>query len=193
MIELTAVPTVQHIIHRFVGGEFFIASNGDRDTYLSLLAESLCRTDWKCISYGVMSNHIHLGVIAGSMERDQWLRNAHAPFADWINRRQKRFGAVFVPPATFSVGSEHIADVVAYIHNNPVRAGVAPMASESTWTSHRAYAGLCDPPPWLHVDVGLEVMRKERDAFLQHVKDEAWRGRNTPRRGRPKRRASDPR
>jgi hypothetical protein len=49
------------------------------------------------------------------------------------------------------------AALVAYIHNNPVRAGVVSDPANSAWTSHRAYLGLATPPTWLDVEQGLRL------------------------------------
>jgi hypothetical protein len=43
-----------------------------------------------------MSNHIHLGAIAGNDPLGQWIRRVHAPFASTLNRTYNRIGSVFV-------------------------------------------------------------------------------------------------
>ena len=47
--------------------------------------------------------------------------------------------------------------LLAYIHNNPVRAGVSANADESSWTSHRFYTGQEQSPSWLDADTGLRL------------------------------------
>jgi len=47
--------------------------------------------------------------------------------------------------------------LLAYIHNNPVRAGVVVDPADSGWTSHRAYLGLTAAPPWLFIERGLDL------------------------------------
>lgn len=47
--------------------------------------------------------------------------------------------------------------LAAYLHNNPVRAGLAGTAADSTWTSHRAWVGLEDRPAWLAASQGLQA------------------------------------
>jgi len=189
MSHLTSSPTVYHLISRFVGGEWFIESDLERDTYRFTLGDALRTSDWTCIAYAVMSNHIHLGMIAGTSRRSTWLRNAHAPFGEWINRRRERFGSVFAKGVfADAVDPAHVKTVLAYIHNNPVRAGIERTASDSTWTSHRAYMGICKAPAWLDVERGLELMdMQSADAFDQWVRDESARPRTPrPKRGRPK-------
>jgi hypothetical protein len=85
-----------------------------------------------------------------------WTKSTNAPFARWLNKRLDRIGPIFADRADEWVMAPHNeGDVIAYIHNNPVRAGVVKRASASTWTSHQAYLGLVARPAWLHVDEGL--------------------------------------
>jgi hypothetical protein len=50
-----------------------------------------------------------------------------------------------------------MAALVAYLHNNPVRAGVVSAPGDTDWTSHRAWTGEMASSKWLAVDVGLAV------------------------------------
>lgn len=149
---------VYHLISRFVDREWFITRESERRQYLRLLGRSLRDSDWRCLSYAVMSNHIHLAMVAGEQGLDSWVRRVHGPFADWMNRAHDRIGGMFVRgPKQSRVPAHAVRDVIAYIHNNPVRAGVVTEPRKSRWTSHRAYVGLEPAPSWLHVDEGLRL------------------------------------
>jgi hypothetical protein len=88
----------------------------------------------------------------------QLVKGLHSGFANWLNRRQGRLGPVFAHrPTTLNVELVAARWLISYQHNNPVRAGVVDRASECGWTSHRAYLGLEDSPPWLSTDLGLEL------------------------------------
>ncbi len=118
----------------------------------------LAASDWRCFSFAIMSNHIHLGLLAGKDSLASWMRPAHTRFAQWINEQRERIGAVFVRgPNIISVRMEGVARLIAYIHRNPVRAGVVGSPADSDWTSHRAYLGLSYKPSWLDVSLGLEL------------------------------------
>lgn len=157
---------VYHVISRFVAGTFLINSDRDREHYLKRLGDSLANSDWRCFGYAVMSNHIHLALVAGAMPLAGWMRPAHTSFARWINRRDgKRIGPVFVKGPnvrpTWDVGR-----LINYIHANPVRAGVAQVPHHSTWTSHRAYLGAARPR-WLDIDTGMALANlRDVDAFI---------------------------
>ncbi len=150
--------TVYHLISRFVDRAWFIEDEQDRSYYLHLLGRALEQSDWSALSYAVMSSHFHHGVVAGEQPLDEWIRRVHSPFADWLNKKYGRIGTIFVRgPKQLAVQPTGIARLLAYIHNNPVRAGVVADASLSTWTSHRAYLGLAPVPSWLHVEAGLHL------------------------------------
>lgn len=147
---------VYHLRARFVDRDWLLREHAEREQYLKLLGRALTTNDWKCISYALMSSHIHLALIAGRDSLWRLLKRVHSPFARWMNKRRGRLGPIFADrPIAEAVPSEHIARLIAYIHNNPVRAKVVTAARDSSWTSHRSYAGLVTPPPWLQIDEGL--------------------------------------
>lgn len=147
---------VYHLIARFVDRQWFITNDEERALYIRLLGCAVRASDWRCLAYAVMSNHVHLAVIAGRERLDSWIRRVHSPFADFMNAAQGRIGPLFARgPKSRPVSPERVGDVIAYIHNNPVRALVVATAADSTWTSHRAYVGAVAAPEWLCVADGL--------------------------------------
>ncbi len=149
---------VCHVISRFVAQEYFIATAEQRRAYLCTLGTHLAASDWRCFSFAIMSNHIHLGLRAGRDALASWMRPAHTRFAQWINEQRERIGAVFVRgPNIINLQVEGVARLIAYIHRNPVRAGVVASPAETEWTSHRAYLGLAYKHSWLDVELGLEL------------------------------------
>jgi hypothetical protein len=161
---------VFHLIWRFVDRSWFFTDDEDRSTYLRLLGRALAHSDWRCLAYALMSNHIHLCMVAGAKPMWSWTRRAHPPFVRWMNTRHGRLGSILADRAKdYAVLPANEAAVIAYIHNNPVRAGVVTTACESTWTSHRAYLGWVDPPKWLCVEEGLARCALDRVAFDEWV------------------------
>jgi hypothetical protein len=58
------------------------------------------------------------------------------------------------------------AQLINYIHRNPVRAGLVDSPRGSEWTSHRAYLGVERCPPWLERGRGLELSEFESGRAL---------------------------
>jgi REP element-mobilizing transposase RayT len=162
-----------HLISRFVDRDWFISGDEERDFYLTLLGNAMSKSDWTCLAYAIMSNHIHLAFIAGEQTLGSWTRRVHSPFAGWMNRRHDRIGSLFVRgPKDIETATDDLNEVIAYIHNNPVRAGVVHSPRASSWTSHRAYLGLEPVPEWLHVDEGLRRSGfRDPDTFDAWVRD----------------------
>lgn len=124
--------------------------------YLYLLGRALERSTWSCLGYAVMSNHIHLVMVASDEPLAHWIRTPHARFADWMNRTNKRIGNVFTRgPKDILIPDSRVGHVLAYVHNNPVRAKLATEPEQSSWTSHRFYTGREPAPSWLKVHEGF--------------------------------------
>jgi hypothetical protein len=158
-----AAGSVQHVISRFVNREFrfdssALGTSDARGEYLVRAARALSRVDWKPLGFALMSSHVHWAMQAGQRSSSDLFKPLHAGFAAWLNAIEGRLGPVFADRhrnLTFEGGTAAL--LLAYIHNNPVRAGVVSDPAESPWTSHRAYLGLAPAPPWLDVQLGLHL------------------------------------
>lgn len=151
-----APDTVHHLIARFINREFRLTSLVERDEYLRRLPRLLKRIDALMLAYGLMSSHVHLDVEAGQEPVSRLVHPLHTGFGRYLNKLQGRLGPVFANRfETILADEEHAARLIAYIHNNPVRAGVVRDPADSSWTSHRAYIGDVAAPPWLDVARGL--------------------------------------
>lgn len=161
--QYTHVPgALAHVIVRFVDGRFVLDDHA-RSHYLGLLAQALRSSDWRLISYALMSSHVHLGCLIGETELRSWALPVHIRFAQWINRRvaednPKSLGHVIADrPTTKVMCPSRARFLMAYHHRNPIEAGVATDPAESTWTSHRAYLGLAPCEGGLDLELGLEL------------------------------------
>ncbi len=156
--RLEAPGAVHHLISRFVNEEYRLTGKAERDDYLARMPAALTRSDWSPLSYALMSTHVHWGMVAGDQPSASFVKPLHAGFAFSLNRLQERLGPVFADRhRSIVVDAELVAGLIAYIHNNPVRAGVVESPAESEWTSHRAYVGLERAPAWLDVERGLSL------------------------------------
>src|SRR3569623_24348 len=83
---------VHHLIWRCLNREWLITDESHRSRYLWWLGRALEDSDWKCIAYAVMSNHVHIAAIAGEEPLARWSRRVNTPFALWMNGNSNRLG-----------------------------------------------------------------------------------------------------
>lgn len=149
---------VVHLITRFLNREYLLAGATERQAYLERIPAALARTDWTLMAYALMSNHVHLVLLAGDAPPWLFYQRLHTSFAKWLNRRLGRLGpTVKGRPTTHYLPSARLPQLVAYVHNNPVRAGLVGAAEETDWTSHRMWLGVEAAPAWLDVERGLRL------------------------------------
>lgn len=170
--------SVQHIVSRFVDREFCIEDDADRHAYLGYIEQCRAAWDWCLLAFAIMSSHLHFGAIAGKRPLGPFFQRLHTSFARYFHARYRGLGPVLADrPKNYQRSHEDLPRVVAYIHRNPVDAGVVSLARESRWTSHRAYLRLDPAPPWLDVERGLALLgfddtasgRAEFDEFVNEV------------------------
>jgi hypothetical protein len=119
----------------------------------------MAQTDWKCIAYCLMSHRLDLAMIAGEQPLESWAKRVNPPFAHWLNRQRRRLGPIFAHrPISLEASADEALEVVAHVHNRPVRARIVTSAGDVSWSSHRAYLGRVAAPSWLHVARGLELV-----------------------------------
>jgi hypothetical protein len=155
----------------------------ERREYLRRVALVAPRVDLIALAYALMSSHLHWAILAGLDPPGRFVSPIHGPFARWLNIKQSRSGHVFMERFRLLIfEGETIAGLLAYIHNNPVRAGVVADPADSSWTSHRCYIGDVRAPAWLDVERGLSLAGFDsspsgRLAFHDYVRGRA----NLPR------------
>ncbi len=175
-----------HLISRFARDERHLDKKGGRDVYLALVASAAARTDAKILAYCLMSNHVHLVIEQGEEPLSRFMKSVHTGFARWTHAQTKRTksqGPVFAERARgILVEKSRLLELVRYVHNNPVRAGVVKRARDSSWSSHRAYVGIVEAPAWLETQLVLAKFGRDRrgaakalEAFVDEKRDEPRR------------------
>ena len=144
---------------------------GARETYLKMLGQALKSHDARIVAYCLMSSHIHLVVQVGCDPIGKLTKKIHSPFGNWVNAQRRGIGPIFAdrPKSVLVHDETYGMELIRYVHNNPVRAGVVERASESSWSSHRAYLGLAPMPEWLSTEAVFGSDEKKREAIRQEL------------------------
>ena len=130
------VPT--QITAHGVDDQAIFRSDLDRYQLLALLREVTEQVGWQVLCWCLMTTHYHLYVFPpAEPSRISWaFQKLNSVYAREFNARHRRRGHVFGERFTDTPGSSdgHVRNTVAYILDNPVRAGMVSRCDEWNWS-----------------------------------------------------------
>lgn len=162
-----------HVIARGIErGKIFLDDKDYKD-FLSRLEITLNRTDNKCLAWSLIPNHFHLLMLRGQRPLAELMRHLMTGYAVNFNKRHERAGHLFQNRYTAILCEEetHVLALAAYIHLNPLRAGLIKEVAELRnyrWCGHGALVGEC-PKGFLARDYMLSHFGdNEREAVKRY-------------------------
>jgi putative transposase len=144
---------IRHVFARGVNRQPIFVDEHDYERYLRLLASTVKRQGWHCMSYCLMPNHVHLLLETPAPNLGAGMQWLHGLYGKGFNERHHRVGHVFQD----RYRAEPIKDevqfltVVGYIALNPVAASLCRRPEHWRWSSHRATIAR-ERPTWLAAD-----------------------------------------
>ena len=124
-------------------GKEVFADDRDRRRLYELLGEGVERYGHRIHAFCLMTNHVHLAVQVGQVPLPRLMQNLAFRYAQWFNRRHRRFGHLFQGryKAVLVDADSYLLALVRYIHLNPVRAALVSEPGAYAWSGHRTYIG----------------------------------------------------
>lgn len=122
---------------RGVDAQPIFRSDLDRYELLFRLREVTELVDWHVVCWCLMTTHYHLYVVPQDASRVSWaLQKVNAGYARDFNARHRRRGHLFGERYTDtpSRSDGHTRNTIAYILDNPVRAGIVARFDEWNWS-----------------------------------------------------------
>jgi REP element-mobilizing transposase RayT len=134
--------------------------DADRERYLAMLGKAVVRHRWRCLSYCLMDNHVHLLVETPAPNLGRGMQWLHSLYAQAFNQRHSRVGHLFQGRfgAIRMKSDAQLLLVARYIARNPVEGGLCGEPDEWPWGSHAIALnddgdgdgdGDASRPPWL--------------------------------------------
>lgn len=133
-----------HVITRGNDRQDIFHDDEDYLKFLSLLTTQKQKAGFFIYAYCLMTNHIHLLIERGQETVGRIMQRVLTGYSQWYNRRYRHIGHVFQGrhKAILCDSDTYLAELVRYIHLNPVRAKMVVLAEDYAYSSHREYLGL---------------------------------------------------
>jgi len=175
---------VYHVYNRLARGERVFDEEAEALRFRDLLREVAQRDELTVFAWCLMSNHYHLAVRTKTVPLKRPLGSLQSRVTRGVNARRRVFGPLWQGRYRAKLVSEqrYLNQLLAYIHLNPVSAGIVADPAEYRWSGHREIAGRVKEP-LVDVDEVLRLFgttrRSARVAYVRTLKgvvEEPWIG-----------------
>ena len=132
-----------HVIARGNGGQKVFREDEDYRLYLKFLQEYKKRFGFYVYGYALMPTHVHLLIEAGETALSKVMQSLQFRYTRNINIRYRTWGHLFQGryKAILCQKDVYFLELSAYLHLNPVRAGLVEDPSKYPWSSYPSYMG----------------------------------------------------
>lgn len=161
---------IYHIVFRGINKQNIFDDDQDKRKFIETLKyyKGLC--NYVLYGYCLMDNHIHFLIKERDETISQLVKKISASYVHWYNEKYERCGHLF--QARFKSEAVETDDyflaVLRYIHQNPVKAGIAQNVSNYLWSSYQEYDG---KPGLSDIDFALDLFSNSREKAIKLFKD----------------------
>lgn len=158
-----------HVMLRRAGKQFLFEDDADRRAFVSFLVGVCGDSSIDVVAWCLMDNHIHLVLLDKDGLLSTAVKRMAILYAQRFNRRTGHVGHVFQNRfASKPVESDaYLLDVVRYVHNNPVAAGLGSVR-DYPWSSYSEYVS--SVPGFVKTGVVLDMIGGS-EQFNQFLED----------------------
>lgn len=130
-----------HVIARGNNREYIFKKDIDKGYFLKLLNESRQTMRFKLIGYVLMDNHYHLLIQTADIKLQKIMHQVNNKYSKYFNTMYERCGHVFQGryKSSLILNEQYLIKVLAYIHQNPVKAGMIKSVEDYKWSSDKFY------------------------------------------------------
>ncbi len=183
--RIDAPGALHHIVIRGIEGKAIFKDDTDREDLIERLSSLLQETVTPCYAWALMTNHVHLLLRTGSVPIASVMRRLLTGYAVRFNRKHRRHGHLFQNRYKSILCEEdrYLKQLVAYIHLNPVRAGIVEDVAALKVFAYTGYSALMGkkPRPWQDTDYVLGLfggkLSEARRNLNAHVRKWSAKGR----------------
>jgi REP element-mobilizing transposase RayT len=131
--------TIYHLYQRGNNRAFIYESENDKAMFVKTLVETMDKYDLALLYYVIMDNHFHLVVRTGQNSLSEFMMVLQRKYTFRYNLRYQRSGNLYDGRfCSRPVENERqFRQLIHYVANNPVVAGLTSTPDEFPWCAHR--------------------------------------------------------
>jgi REP element-mobilizing transposase RayT len=166
-----------HVICRGERGDAIFRCDGDKEKFLIKLSETVEKYGLIVHAYVLLDNHYHLLLETPRGNLSDSMHYLNASYGNWYRFKYRIVGSVFQGryKAILVEKDEYLKVLSAYIHLNPVRAGIVASPKLYPYSSYAYYGASRKSPHYLRTDDLLEMFGS-RKAYREYVESFADAG-----------------
>ena len=132
---------IYHVMLRRVGRQYLFEDDGDRSALLTTITRVFSEEEIDLLAWCFMDNHVHLVIFDHDDALSRAMHRVNVSYALRLNRKCGHVGHVFQDRFLSKPVDDdnYLLEVIRYVHNNPVEAGVGT-ARDYSWSSYAEYA-----------------------------------------------------
>jgi len=167
-----------HIVARGERRDIIFTCPADKEIFLIKLGETAEKYRLLVHAYVLMDNHYHMLLETPHGNLSQAMHYLNASYGNWFRRKYDIVGSVFQGryKAVLVEKDEYLKVLSAYIHLNPVRAGMIEEPSRYGYSSCRFYTLKSKPPAFLRTDDLLGMFNGNRNEYRRFLKGYSEQG-----------------
>jgi putative transposase len=152
-----------HVTLRGNHQQAIFAHDSERMLLNKIVARAIDKFRARLHAYCWMTNHLHLIVQISDLPLGKVVQQMASQYARAFQRTLDTTGHLFENRyhATLIDSDAYLLEALRYVHQNPVRARMAPDVSSYPWSSHRAYMRI-DRDPFVTTDCALGLLSPDR-------------------------------
>jgi REP element-mobilizing transposase RayT len=134
---------IYHVYNRVGGGLTEFADEELAATFVTLLRLAMRRDEVAVFAWALLGNHYHLVVRQGPVPLSRPMKALQQGVTRARNLRSRVFGPLWQGrfKAKEVLDERYLMQLIAYVHLNPVKAGLAEDAGGYRWSGHRDIVG----------------------------------------------------
>lgn len=134
---------IYHIMVRGINRQNIFTDTADRYKFLDIVQQYKAKCGYSLFAYCLMDNHVHLILKEGEEPLEGLMKRIGVSYVSWYNGKHNRIGHLFQDRYKSEVieDDRYMLEVIRYVHQNPVKAGITAEPGSYPWSSYTEYLG----------------------------------------------------